>query len=142
MPSFISMALMRSASSFNDEPSFFSLTYQSPSPFVSSYLSPNHPSSITSISIPRLFAFEAISNILSASKSKYVASQLFISIGLCLCTNSPLCRLFLTASWNECVIFSNPPLEYVNTASGSTSSSPAFNIYSNCSGCSPATSLV
>ena len=133
---------MRLTNSFNDEPSFSSLTYQSPRPLTSSYLSPNHPSSITKSSIPRLFAFDAISKILSALKSKYVASQLFISIGLCLCTNSPCCKFCLTASWNECVIFSKPAFEYVNATSGSTSSSPAFNIYSNCSGCNPTTSLV
>ena len=82
IPSFISIALIRSDNSLRDDPSFFSFTFQSPSPLVSSYLSPNQPSSITSISIPRLFAFDAILKSLSASKSKYVASQLLISIGL------------------------------------------------------------
>ncbi len=45
-------------------------TYQSPSPFVSSYLSPNQPSSITSRFIPRAFPSLASSMIFSPVKLK------------------------------------------------------------------------
>ena len=59
-----------------------SFTYQSPRPESSLFLFPNQPSSRTSISMPSEAASSARASIFSSSKSKYVASQLFIRTGL------------------------------------------------------------
>ena len=61
--------------------SFFELTSQSPSDFVSSSRSPNHPSSMTKSSHPTSAARFARRRSLDSSNLKYAASQLFKRIG-------------------------------------------------------------
>ena len=88
--------LIALASDFMPPGSFFVFTTQSPSPALSLFLAPNHPSSRTSISTPRFFALSASETIFWRLKLNIIASQLLITIGrsafLCL----PLTILLLT----------------------------------------------
>ena len=70
IPNFIPKRFTPSTRYFKPPGNFFSFTIQSPKALLSSKRFPNQPSSITSISIPKLAAFPAISNNFSVLKSK------------------------------------------------------------------------
>ena len=70
IPNFTPRRLMRSINSPRLQPSFSSLTCQSPRPLLSSSRLPNQPSSITTISMPSVAASFASLQIFSPSKSK------------------------------------------------------------------------
>ena len=70
IPNSIPNLLTSSTRFFNPPWIFSSLTTQSPNDELSAFLFPNHPSSITSISIPKLEASFAIDINFSVLKSK------------------------------------------------------------------------
>ena len=121
--------------------SFSSFTNQSPREERSSFRLPNHPSSITSISIPQSDASFAMASSFSSSKAKYVASQLFTRIGRSRSAHSPRQRFFLYSLWYVRDIFPRPSPDITRTASGVTNSSPTLSFQSNPSGEMPAISL-
>ncbi len=84
------------------------MTFQSPSAQLSLLRAPNHPSSMTSISMPSFDASFAMDSSFCVSNSKYVASQLLMRIGLFLSLYAPRIRCFLYSLWNAPVIASNP----------------------------------
>ena len=96
MPNFIPRSLICSTSLLRPHLIFFSLTYQSPRPELSSSRFPNQPSSMTIISTPMPLAAFAISINFTSSKLKNAASHVLISTGLfTFLTNLLLLRLFL-----------------------------------------------
>ena len=112
-------------------------TTQSPSDVVSPSRWPNQPSSSTNSSIPRSRADRAIATSRSASKSKYVASQLLSRTGRGRSRHGPRARRSRYRSWNASDNAPRPVGTWTTTASGVVNASPGARCQAKVSGSIP-----